>query len=113
MHTSYFVAVVALYVLMMSGIWSTSHTAPISMEAGELDVDNKNGVVNLLWSANVSTLYPPRYFSLRFYACCIACKTKATAAFDYACGIKIILQTACQFMRGGGLDKFSIVHFSE
>ena len=58
MHTS-FLALVALYVLIMSGIWRISHTSPISAETGNPD---KNGVVNLLWSANVSTLYPPRYF---------------------------------------------------
>ena len=57
MQTS-FLAVVALCLLMMSGIWSTALTAPATVETGMPD---KEKVINLQWSADVSTLYPPRY----------------------------------------------------
>ena len=51
-------AVIALYFLTMSRIWSTVRTAPVSVVIGKPDKDR---VINLLWSADVSTLYPPRY----------------------------------------------------
>ena len=53
-----FLAVVTLYLLTMSRIWSTARTAPVSVAMGKPDKDR---VINLRWSADVSTLYPPRY----------------------------------------------------
>ena len=53
-----FLAVIALDLLMMSRIWSTVFSAPFSVAMGKPDKDR---VINLLWSADVSTLYPPRY----------------------------------------------------
>ena len=66
MHIS-FLAVVALYLLMMSRIWSAAHTAPVSVAMGKPDKDR---VINLLWSADVSTIYPPRYaYYTSTYSC--------------------------------------------
>ena len=54
MHAT-FLAVVTLSLLTMSEIWSTAKTAPV------IEKPDQDRVINLLWSANVSSLYPPRY----------------------------------------------------